>query len=85
MKISIITVVYNNKETIQAAINSVVSQDYDNLEYIIVDGASTDGTIEVINEAIKAHSERNIKFISENDNGIEGFSWGFRKWIPGPI
>jgi len=70
LKISIITVVHNNRETIQDAINSVLSQDYDNLEYIIVDGASTDGTVEVINEVIKMHSGRNVKFLSEKDNGI---------------
>lgn len=70
MKISIITVVYNNKETIQDAINSVLSQDYDNIEYIIVDGASTDGTVEAIKEAIKRYTERSIKFISEKDDGI---------------
>lgn len=70
MKISVITVVYNNKETIQDAINSVLSQEYDDLEYIIVDGASTDGTIEVINEAVRAYSKRDIKFVSEKDNGI---------------
>jgi glycosyltransferase involved in cell wall biosynthesis len=69
MKISIITVVYNNKETIQDAINSVLSQSYENLEYIIVDGASTDGTVEVVNEIIRIHSNKNIKFISEKDNG----------------
>ena len=69
MKISIITVVYNNKATIQDAIHSVLSQDYDHLEYIIVDGASTDGTVAVINETM-IHSKRNIKFISEKDNGI---------------
>lgn len=70
LKISIITVVHNNRETIQDAINSVLSQDYDNIEYIIVDGASTDGTVEVINEVIKMHSGRNVKFLSEKDNGI---------------
>ena len=70
MKISIITVVYNNKETVQDAMNSVLSQDYDDLEYIIVDGGSTDGTVEIINEAIKIHSKRNIKLLSEKDNGI---------------
>ena len=70
MKISIITVVYNNKETIQDAINSVLSQRYNNLEYIIVDGASTDGTVEVIKEAVKRYSERSVKFVSEKDDGI---------------
>ena len=69
MKISIITVVYNNKKTIKDAINSVLSQRYENLEYIIVDGASTDGTVEVINEIIRTHSNKKIKFISEKDNG----------------
>ncbi|WP_373032644.1 glycosyltransferase, partial [Sulfurovum sp.] len=47
MKISIITSVYNNKETIAEAIESVLSQTYDNIEYIVVDGASKDGTVEV--------------------------------------
>ena len=48
MKISIITVVWNNKETIQDAINSVLNQTYKDIEYIIVDGDSTDGTVEII-------------------------------------
>lgn len=46
MKVSIITVVYNNKSTIECAINSVLSQNYPKVEYIIIDGQSTDGTIE---------------------------------------
>ena len=70
MRISIITVVYNSKDTIQDAMDSVLLQEYDDLEYIIVDGASTDGTVEVINEAIEINSKRNIKFISEKDSGI---------------
>ena len=70
MKISIITVVHNNKEAIQDAMNSVLSQGYDDLEYIIVDGASTDGTVEVIKKVVKKYPERSIKFISEKDNGI---------------
>lgn len=70
MKISIITVVYNNKETIKDAMDSVLSQEYDDLEYIVVDGASTDGTVEIIKEAVKRYPERSIKFISEKDDGI---------------
>ena len=70
MKFSIITVVLNNKETTQDAMNSVLSQEYNNLEYIIVDGASTDGTVEVIKKVVKRFPERNIKFISEKDDGI---------------
>jgi len=70
MKFSIITIVYNNKETIQDAMDSVLSQEYEDLEYIIVDGASTDGTVEVIRDVIEKHPERSIKFVSEKDDGI---------------
>lgn len=70
MKVSIVTVVYNNKCTIQDAMNSVLAQEYDELEYVIVDGASTDGTIEVIKEVVKGYPERSIRFISEKDDGI---------------
>ena len=70
MKISIITVVYNNKETIQDCIDSVLSQEYDDLEYVIVDGASTDGTVEIIKDVVKRYPEKSIKFISEKDDGI---------------
>lgn len=70
MKISIITVAYNNKDTIQDAMDSVLSQDYDDLEYIMVDGASTDGTVAVIKDVAKKYPERSMKFISEKDDGI---------------
>jgi len=70
MKIYILTVVRNNKETIRDAINSVLLQEFNDLEYIIVDGASTDGTVEAINDAVKRYPKRNIKFISEKDDGI---------------
>jgi len=49
-KISIITVCFNSAITIRDAIESVLSQDYPNIEYIIVDGASKDGTMEVVRE-----------------------------------
>jgi len=66
MKISIITVVYNNKETIKDAIESVLSQTYHDIEYIIVDGASTDGTIEII----ESYGNQIDGFISEPDKGL---------------
>ena len=70
IKISIITVVWNNRRTINDAINSVLSQNYRKLEYVIVDGASSDGTVEVVEEAIRVNSAKDIKFISEKDYGI---------------
>ncbi len=66
MRISIITVVYNNKATIANAIESVLSQNYKDIEYIIIDGKSTDGTLDVINH----YSSRISKIVSEKDNGI---------------
>ena len=65
-KISIITVVKNNKDTIEKNILSLINQTYKNYEHIIIDGGSTDGTIDLIKKY-----QQNIKyFISENDNGI---------------
>ena len=66
MKITIITVVLNRVNTIREAIESVLSQDYSNVEYIIVDGGSTDGTLDVINE----YSQRVDKIISESNDGM---------------
>ena len=65
-KISIITVVWNNAKTIKDAIDSVLSQTYENIEYIIVDGASTDGTVEIV----KSYGYKISKFISEKDKGL---------------
>ena len=66
MKISIITVVRNNVKTIQQTIESVLSQEYKNIEYIIIDGDSTDGTLEII----KSFRGSIDKFISEKDQGL---------------
>lgn len=64
--ISVITVVYNNASQIEKAIQSVLCQDYSNIEYIIIDGCSTDGTIEIIRR-----NEYYIDYlISAPDNGI---------------
>jgi glycosyltransferase involved in cell wall biosynthesis len=66
IKVSIITVVWNGEKTIKDTIESVLSQTYSDIEYILIDGCSTDKTVEVINDYGKQIS----KFISEPDNGI---------------
>ena len=65
-KITIITAVYNRSETIGQAIKSVAAQSYDNVEHIIIDGASTDNTL----SEVEKHSHARIRVISEPDNGI---------------
>jgi len=74
MKISLITVCYNSAATIRDTINSVLSQTYENIEYIVVDGGSTDGTQEIImNYELQIKSDfPNVvfKWISEKDNGL---------------
>lgn len=67
MKISVITVCYNAEKTIEDTIKSVLNQDYKDLEYIIIDGASTDGTVNIITEYQKIFP---ITLISEKDEGI---------------
>lgn len=66
MKITIITVSYNSGQTIEKAILSVINQDYKDIEYIIVDGGSTDGTVDII----KKYENYIYKWISEPDQGI---------------
>lgn len=66
MKISVITVCFNAASNIGTTIQSVINQSYSNLEYIIIDGGSTDGTVDIIKKY-----KANIKyFISEPDHGI---------------
>lgn len=65
MKISIITVSFNSAKTIRQTIESVLSQDYPDLEYIVVDGASKDGTVDILREF-----KGKIRYISEPDKGI---------------
>lgn len=68
-KVSIITTTYNDKENLKKIIAQVKKQDYDNIEYVIVDGGSADGTREVIAEAEAYFGDR-LKWISEKDKGI---------------
>ena len=74
-KISVITVVLNNKSTIEETIKSVLNQKYPNLEYIIIDGGSTDGTLDIINK----YNEQIDYLKSEKDLGIyDAFNKGLK-------
>ena len=75
MKVSIITSCYNRVDTIQGAIESVLAQDYPNIEYIIVDGKSNDGSVDIINQ----YRGRVAKIVSESDHGMyEAINKGIR-------
>jgi len=64
--ISVITVVYNNEKYLKETIKSVINQTYDNVEYIIIDGGSTDGTLDVI----KKYEAQIDYWVSEPDQGL---------------
>lgn len=66
MKVSVITVVYNNVEGIERTIKSVIGQTHQDLEYIVIDGGSTDGTLVILNK----YKENIHSLISEPDKGI---------------
>ena len=91
MKVNIITASYNRKGTIGEAIYSVLEQDYPDIEYLIVDGASTDGTVEYIRELLQHEASegktelirrhaRETRFFSEPDHGMyEALNKGMRR------
>jgi len=64
--ISIITVVFNGEKYLEETIQSVINQTYDNVEYIIIDGGSTDGTLDII----KKYEDQIDYWVSEKDKGI---------------
>jgi len=66
MKYSIITINYNNREGLRRTIESVVNQTYQDFEYIVIDGGSTDGSVDVIKE----YADRIDYWVSESDKGI---------------
>lgn len=80
--ISIITVVYNGEKYLEETIQSVINQTYDNVEYIIIDGGSTDGTLDII----KKYKNQIDYWVSEKDSGIydamnKGIQSALGKWI----
>ena len=72
MLVSITTVSFNSKDTIERTINSVLNQTYPKIEYIIKDGGSFDGTVDVARTYVKKFEEKGYKFIilSERDSGM---------------
>jgi glycosyltransferase involved in cell wall biosynthesis len=75
MKVSIITAVYNGAQTIAATLDSVARQDHADIEHIVIDGASSDATLEII----RAHRPAVARVISEPDTGVyDAFNKGLR-------
>ena len=86
MKLSIVTINYNNAEGLRRTLASVAAQTYSDIEHIIVDAASTDGSVDVIKEYVSSNPnsdpffKRSIIWISEKDSGIyNGMNKGIRK------
>ena len=82
MKVSVITVCYNAIRGIEKTIQSVISQSHDDIEYIVIDGGSTDGTIDVIQK----YRDKIAYFVSEPDGGIydamnKGIKAATGEWI----
>ncbi len=70
LKITVVTVCYNASEVIEQTMRSVLNQTYTNMEYVIVDGASKDNTLDIINKVSAEYPQVNIVIKSEPDQGI---------------
>lgn len=87
MRLSIVTINYNNAKGLECTLNSVLNQSYKDIEHIVIDGASADGSVDVIREYaegktsnITHHISHIVKWVSEPDNGIyNAMNKGIRK------
>ena len=74
--ISIVTICFNSASTVEETIKSVLGQDYPYIDYVMIDGGSTDGTVDIINR----YAERLGYFCSEPDKGIsDAFNKGVKR------
>ena len=73
LKISVVTISYNQKKYLKECIDSVLSQDYKNIEYIVVDPGSTDGSLEVID----SYGSKIIKVYGKDKGPSDGLNNGF--------
>ena len=69
MRISVITVTWNSSATLRNTMQSVLNQSYSDVEHIIIDGASTDGTMDIVREMEPLYKGR-LRYVSERDNGL---------------
>lgn len=75
IRISVITAVYNNSAFVEDTIKSIISQTYPNIEYIIIDGKSSDGTVDIV----RNYEKQITRWTSERDNGIaDAFNKGLK-------
>ncbi len=82
MKISVVTVCFNSKKFIEFTFESILNQSYKNIEYIVIDGGSTDGTLNVIKRYEKLFNQKGISLIwtSEKDKGMyDALNKGFKR------
>ena len=78
MKISLVTVSFNSAKTLADTIESVLRQDYDDYEYLVIDGGSTDGTVDILKKYEPQFSGK-MHWISEPDQGMyDGINKGIR-------
>lgn len=80
MKLSIVTINYNNAEGLRKTLASVAAQTYSNIEHVVIDGGSTDGSVEVIKEYVNQCVMHDVLWVSEKDKGIyNAMNKGIRK------
>jgi glycosyltransferase involved in cell wall biosynthesis len=76
--VSVICLCYNHAQFIEEAIRSVISQTYPNIQVVVVDDASTDGSVEIINRLVNEYSQIELLLLKENHGNCKAFNQGLR-------